>query len=96
MRERLADRQEQALACRVVPKSRETGLTMLWAVKEALKKHRMSGDPGIFEAITVRRIGAFGENGTRRVECTLNGSDQSCRLRIIQLDEYILAWSPAL
>jgi phosphopantetheinyl transferase len=52
--------------------SEETALTMLWAVKEAVKKSVFADQPGIFSGIEAQRISAAGDH-TWRFECGTHG-----------------------
>lgn len=53
----------------------ETGLTLLWAVKEALKKSRRSDQPGTFTGIAVQRIVAAHEH-VWHCSCAVQGEPQ--------------------
>jgi phosphopantetheinyl transferase len=93
VKDRIASSTEQTLAQQIFPMDTEIALTMVWAVKEALKKHRLPEDPGIFEAINIGRISP--ETGTNSwlAECCIAGNNQIHIVHVAHLNQYILAWS---
>ncbi|WP_417910609.1 4'-phosphopantetheinyl transferase family protein [Candidatus Electronema sp. PJ] len=69
--------------------SEETALTMLWAVKEAVKKSVLTDQPGIFAGITVERIIAVREH-VWQFECAVQGYLQQSAM-VYDLSPYVLA-----
>jgi len=93
VKDRIANATERTLAQQIFPRQMEIGLTMLWAIKEALKKHRLPEQPGIFEAITIGRIMPGAGKNSWLAECRLSRDNQIHIVHVAHLDQYILAWS---
>ena len=91
--DRIASHTERTLARQISPEHRETGLTTLWAIKEALKKNRLSEHPGIFEAITIKRIIPGNKKHSWLAECHINKDNQTHIVQVAHIGHYILAWS---
>jgi len=91
--DRIANSTERTLAQQIFPEHIETGLTMLWAIKEALKKHRLPEQPGIFEAITIGQIISGAGDNSWLAECRLARDNQIHIVHVAHLGQYMLAWS---
>ena len=81
--------QEIQLAAEQVSGSLEEGLTLLWTVKEAVKKCCLHDRPGLFTATVVNRIFCK-RPGQWIVDCRLSGKGQEVRVAL--LGGYMLAW----
>ncbi len=92
VRDRIATAEEIALADNSRAGSREAGLTLIWVIKEAIKKHLLPEQPGIFEAIAIERISPADNNNFRRIQCRLIENNRSQTVRAVRLDDYMLAW----
>ena len=92
VRDRIATTKELVLADSLQAGSREAGLTLLWVAKEAVKKHRLSEQPGIFEAITLELVTPGHTKNSWQAKCRLYENKQSQSVRIVQLDNYMMAW----
>ncbi len=92
VKDRIATAAEISLARQLLPDNMQIGLTLLWAVKEALKKHKLPDQSGIFEAIVIEQIHPDYRQHSWRVECRLTATNQLQTVRAILLDQYILAW----
>ncbi len=92
VRDRIATAEELVLADSLQAGSREAGLTLLWVVKEAVKKHRLPEQAGIFEAIALERVTPGHTKNSWQAKCRLTGNKQSQSVRIVQLDNYMMAW----
>ena len=92
VRDRIATAKELALADNLQAGSREAGLTLLWVVKEAVKKHRLPEQAGIFEAIALERVTPGHTKNSWQAKCRLTETKQSQLVRIVQLDNYMMAW----
>lgn len=93
VKNRIASDKEIALVRNLRPGDRETGLTLLWTVKEAVKKHRLPEQPGIFEAITVEQVDPGNRENSWVAGCRLNGAGDGQIVHVVRLDDYMLAWS---
>ena len=89
--ERIINEREQQVLDLVTGQPPETGLTMLWSVKEAVKKMLLADRPGLFEAVRVEKIGRV-DRFAWRVTCRLADSDQVQEVEALQLEQYMLAW----
>ncbi len=92
VRDRIATAEELALADSLLIGSREAGLTLLWVIKEAVKKHLLPEQPGIFEAISVKGISPAGKKNYWQAQCRLIENKQSQIVRIVRLEDYMMAW----
>lgn len=92
VRDRIATGKEIVLAESLQTGSREAGLTLLWVIKEAVKKHLLPEQPGIFEAITVEGISPAVNKNCWQAQCRLIENNQRSTVRIVQLDNYMMAW----
>lgn len=93
VRERIATPSEIDLAQNALPQSAEASLTLLWTVKEAIKKHRLPQQPGLFDAITIEKITTGNLTHSWNVECRLTTGGQLQIVRVIHMDQYMLGWS---
>ena len=92
VRDRIATAEELALADSLQAGSREAGLTLLWVVKEAVKKHRLSEQAGIFEAIALERVTPGHTKNSWQAQCRLTENKRSQSVRIVHLNNYMMAW----
>ena len=81
--------QEITMAAELVSGSLVEGLTLLWTVKEAVKKCCLHDRPGLFTATAVNRIFCK-RPGEWIVDCRLSGKGQEVRVAL--LGGYMLAW----
>jgi len=93
VQQRCTNQKEVALVTQTVQKDKATILTLIWAVKEAVKKHKLSTEPGIFEAIQLRSIHPGQHPESWHVVCQLVHSGSSWVVHALQREDYILAWS---
>lgn len=92
VQDRIATTDEIALAHQILPENVETSLTLLWTVKEALKKHRLPDQPGMFQAVSLEQIRPTDERRSWIAECRLTRDNQRQAVHVIHLDQYMLAW----
>ncbi len=67
------------------------GLTLIWAVKEALKKNCLYDRPGLFEAIRIERIHPETMQGWT-LYCRVTDDNRLRDVRAVCIDDYMLAW----
>lgn len=92
VRDRIATAEELVLTDSLRTGSREAALTLLWVIKEALKKHLLPEQPGIFEAIAVERISPADKKNFWQAQCRLTENKQRQAVRIVRLGDYMMAW----
>lgn len=93
VRKRIATEIEIDIARREVRDDDEAAMTLIWSIKEAVKKHCLSSQPGIFEAITIQSIRATDEKNRFKAECFVSSINHKQSVNIIRLNQYMLAWS---
>ncbi len=72
----------------------KAAMTLIWTVKEAVKKNCLSTRPGLFEAINIQSIRKTGQQTNRWLaNCLIPDTNHSQDVNIIRLDKYMLAWS---
>ena len=91
LEERIVNRAEQGVVLPSFAKNRTTGLTLVWSVKEAVKKMLLADRAGLFEAILIEKISRR-ERFSWRATCRLADTDQIQEVDAVQLEQYILAW----
>jgi phosphopantetheinyl transferase len=93
LKKRVATEMEINIVKRETGNDDETVMTIIWSIKETVKKHCLSSQPGIFEAINIQSIRTIDEKGRYSAECFINAINHKQDVNIIRLDKYILAWS---
>lgn len=92
VQDRIASTREIELVKNLQPGDEEVGLTLLWTVKEAVKKHRLPDQPGIFQAVTIEQINPESKKNSWRAHYCLIGDKQSQPVHIVRLNSYMMAW----
>lgn len=93
VQDRLAGEEEIAFVRQQVSGTMQTCLTLIWCVKEAVKKHRLPDQAGLFEVITIEDIKEQETNLSWTVHCRLRNFSQRQTVHVICRDQYMLAWS---
>ena len=89
--DRIVSKREKELLQAGVDSWSGTGLTLIWSVKEAMKKMWYPTRPALFEATRVEEIISM-DDGQWRVVCRLSESGQVQVATALQMEQYILAW----
>lgn len=89
--DRFASEREIHMARQVLSGSLKEGLTLIWAVKEALKKNCLYDRPGLFEAIRIERIHPETMQGWT-LYCRVTNDNRLRSVRAVCINEYMLAW----
>ena len=92
VKKRVATETEIQMAKRAIGNDEEAAITLIWTIKEAVKKHCLSSQPGIFEAITIQSVKATEETHWS-AECFVKTINHKQDVNIVRLDRYMLAWS---
>ena len=91
LRERITPTPElDRVATRVAATDQEL-LTLIWSVKEAVKKQWLADRPGLLEATTITDVRPG--TGHWLLTCRVSGRNQEVRARC--MEGYVLAWSLA-
>ena len=91
LEKRIINSEEQHVAADLLDWHRMIGLTLIWSVKEAVKKMLLADRPGLFEAVLIEEI-SRPDPLSWRVRCRLAETGQIQKVNGVQLEQYILAW----
>jgi len=94
IQQRCSSTEEVALVSQVLQQDRASALTLIWTVKEALKKHKLSTEGGFFDSIRIEAIspGAVPDNWA--VSCQLERPlPTSTAVEVLKRNNYMIAWS---
>ena len=91
LEKRIINPEEQHVAADVFSCDRMIGLTLIWSVKEAVKKMLLADRPGLFEAVLIEGINRL-DPFSWRVRCRLADTGQIQEVNGVLLEQYIMAW----
>ena len=92
VQDRIATTAEISLVQKLLSGDMQTSLTLIWTIKEALKKHKLPDQPGIFEAIVIEQIYPDDRQDSWRAECRLTATNRYQTVKAVLIDQYMLAW----